>query len=319
MKRLALLFSVVMLVAGCRQDQSVQPVAAVDSESSATTKGAVAKPQSTVASQIKITFNGTICHVLQGAKTPRAVIVKGTNMYPHEALIKIPLTDFKQQPPSAPFTCDKFGNCQAVIAVNSIIRLLDGETPLNSGPEKDPGGAFDLKVPHLKTIAKDLNAKLKDAIINMDPVTENDFVAGYFELPHGSFGTSSYGSPACFSNDKTTRDFGRDIVLMTDAVTPVLQIKVGAAAPARFELVAAQPVDIEIVNRPTRGGHSSPDHFVLHYKIADWKVMDKPSVLLDCRSGSSVPSAEGEHPKKEDDMLLDLYGEVPGCSNTQWP
>jgi hypothetical protein len=256
-----------------------------------------------VATGLRVQFRGVVTHVLaEGVE--RAVVPRVPG---HARKIFFPgsmKTDIERT----------FGvTCSSICEVpfdGFALQIVDASGAVGAAFDSSP--KFKSIVTHLKAVPTtekpfDAKADLNDDVFAADP-KKGSVVAGYFELAGGKGDAAAWSCPAHFVGEMTYYDWPSAVnVDFKLAAGSKLQVKMAVASgSATWTDVAT------LTGTPT---------FIVDNDLPTSKVSHFDSYAL----LSKKTAAGTSNPVNLPDVVTDgtqcipSFGDVPGCSNSQWP
>jgi len=248
---------------------------------------------------VRVTFKGLVTHFL-GNNVQRAVVLKTMS---HKATILFPgalKNEIKAAFPNA--TCGT--DCE-VILKDVGFRIVDsGGTP---GTAFSPSPTFDRVVTHLQRVPN-AGDTFDQGNIESDvftPKSGSQVVAGYFELAGAKDTVEAFNCKGKFHSQGSGMDFPHKVHMDFD-VSGDARLETQAAGASGWTLVATLPAGSSFTFFVTNDTANAVSHF------------DEFARFSKKRDGSGNP-IDLENVEKVNPRDQCTSGDIPGCSNSQWP
>ena len=306
----AILTALCLLAASCKNEQPNQTTAATSGTTSAASDTAstsnfrnATTSRFTPATDLTVTFSGMIVFALSNG-VERAVVLRTTG---HNLQIVFPATmKTEVETVFAPRKC----GIECIVPFDDLsFQIVDKNgTPLSTG--FNPSSTFKTDVTHLSRVP--LSASLADTfdVGNIekdvfDKPNKSTLIGGFFALAGGDGTVTPFRCLAHYGSDKTTSQKFPKVVSVNFKLPPgaKLQVNKGGAGWVDLVTLTALPGPLSFVVDNNMG--SKVSHFDNYARLSKkrdgGKVVKLPDVNLD------------------DPSCVEGFGDVPGCSDSQWP
>jgi len=255
-------------------------------------------------SLVKVSFEGSICHVLgeDGKRINRAVVIRGEPKMVHDPQLIIPddidpsgATDLARALGLASLPGGDHGTLK--LRLNRVaMRVVDSDGDQAIKPDLDFGPDFQYLVVKLKPL--DSNFKDVHADVTEDVPPKDSPVVAYFQFNGGYVSSDVMCGRAAIGTGPEVR-FAK-VVTVTGFTTKAAKFQIRTATTgSNWFTVPFRHSDVIEVSIVNEANPPAPEHFALNAKLAADTSVKMPKITQvppDCQSGLS-----------------------PGCSNTQWP